>query len=177
MGLAEQVAYLTFEEGGALLDVGSQLLKNAIDLLLGSDKVLERGRIHLSHVSLILLDCDDGVASREEQGHCAAREDTVSAPSSTRLGRLCWGRAGSSGVMGPALSIKKTGPSRLDQGQREENQHLKRKKGPLRTLEPVSLSQGEVSDAMPSLGLAPAAPRLLNSDRPCLPLRHAGITR
>lgn len=72
--MAEQGARLTFQEGGALLDVGPQLLENAIDLLLGGDKVLERGSIHFSHVSLILLDCDDGVASREEQGHCAARE-------------------------------------------------------------------------------------------------------
>lgn len=74
--MAEQGARLTFQEGGALLDVGPQLLKNAIDLLLGGDKVLERGSIHFSHVSLILLDCDDGVASREEQGHRAAREKT-----------------------------------------------------------------------------------------------------
>ena len=72
--MAEQGARLTFQEGGALLDVGPQLLENAIDLLLGRDKVLERGSIHFSHVSLILLDCDNGVASREEQGHCAVRE-------------------------------------------------------------------------------------------------------
>lgn len=74
--MAEQGARLTFQEGGALLDVGPQLLENAIDLLLGGDKVLERGSIHFSHVSLILLDCDNGVASREEQGHRAAREKT-----------------------------------------------------------------------------------------------------
>lgn len=42
VGLAEQGARLTFQEGGALLDVGPQLLENAIDLLLGGDKVLER---------------------------------------------------------------------------------------------------------------------------------------
>lgn len=76
VGLAEQGARLTFQEGGALLDVGPQLLENAIDLLLGGDKVLERGSIHFSHVSLILLDCDNGVASREEQGHRAVREKT-----------------------------------------------------------------------------------------------------
>lgn len=78
-------ARLTFQEGGALLDVGPQLLKDAIDLLLGGDKVLEGRSIHLRHVSLILLDGDNGVASREEQGHRAGREETVSEPG-TRAG-------------------------------------------------------------------------------------------
>lgn len=92
-------AGLTFKEGGTLLDVGPQLLKNAIDLLLGSDKVLEWRSIHLSHVSLILLDCDNGVASREEQGHRAVREETVSEPGtpSWALSGVRQGRQGRQG--------------------------------------------------------------------------------
>lgn len=72
------------------MDVGPQLLKNAIDLFLGSNEVLEWGSIHLSHVSLILLDGDDGVASREEQGHLAARETRLYEHRHPRVWPCCW---------------------------------------------------------------------------------------
>lgn len=120
---AKQVACLTFKEGGALLDVGPQLLKNAIDLLLGSDKVLEGGSIHLSHVSLVLLDCDNGVAPREKQGHRAAREDKVSNPRTPSLDVLLGPWQGTVGGLGLALgAIKSPGPPGLAQGWQDKSQ-------------------------------------------------------
>lgn len=81
--------------------------------------MLEGGSIHLSHVSLILLDRDNGVASREEQGHCAAREDNMSKPRNTQLRLFYWGYSRVQlGEQEPALgSIKITGPSGTSSGQ------------------------------------------------------------
>lgn len=158
------------------MDVGAQLLKNAIDLLLGSDKVLEWRSIHLSHVSLILLDCDNGVASREEQGHRAVREETVSEPGNTQLGVIPLCGRGCRGAGTSRGSIENTG-SRTRAGS-EVEPHLKSKPGPLRTLGPGSCHRAWAlrpwSQGLNS-GHALAVPRLLNSDRPCLP--HLRETR
>lgn len=140
VGPAEQAACLTFKEGGTLLDVGPQLLKNAIDLLLGSDKVLERGSIHLSHVSLVLLDCDDGVAPREKQGHRAAREDKVSNLGTPSSDILLGPWQGTLGGLGLALgAIKNTGPPGLDQGWQHKSQCPQEDEGTAEDIWAVSL--------------------------------------
>lgn len=61
---------VTFQEGGALLDVAAQLFKDPVDFLLCSDEMLEWRRVHLRHQSLILLSVECvGIGSREHQRH------------------------------------------------------------------------------------------------------------
>lgn len=62
---------LTFQECGTLLDICSQLFKDAIDFLLCSDEMFEWRSIYLGHVSFILLYSNYGLGASEQQGHCA----------------------------------------------------------------------------------------------------------
>lgn len=56
---------LTFQKARALFDVGAELLKDAVDFLLGGDEVLERGSVHLRHESLVLFADCTGVGPQE----------------------------------------------------------------------------------------------------------------
>lgn len=64
----------TFQKGWAFFDVGTQLFKDAVDLLLSGDEVFERGGVHLSHESLVLLADHTGIGSWENQRHLTRKE-------------------------------------------------------------------------------------------------------
>lgn len=64
----------TFQKGWAFFDVSPQLFKDAIDLLLGGDEVFERGGVHLSHESLVLLADHTGIGSWENQRHFTRKD-------------------------------------------------------------------------------------------------------